>query len=347
MKHPITRQKIRIVIYIGIWLILSVFQYFLISKIYGFEPLMLFIAIWVQNFILAVLFIFSWFGLRYINLETQRPLPVILNHLAYMTVVLGLWILFSQLTDSLILKNAPRHYAASALPLKLFVGVFSYLLFIAFIYLDGYYNSYLEKVKNEKRLSEVVKEAELNLLKTQMNPHFIFNSLNSISSLTMINPEKAQEMIVKLSDFLRYTVKSGNEKWVSLGEEIDICTAYLDIEKIRFGDKINFDFTVSPDSLQCQVPPMILQPLFENAIKHGVYNSLKTEYIGMKTEIQSGRLVIEIRNSFEANTESKGTQTGLRNIKERLNLMYHQTAFMNTQKEENQFIVTLNLPQKQ
>ena len=128
----------------------------------------------------------------------------------------------------------------------------------------------------------MVKEAELKSLKYQINPHFIFNSLNSISSLTISDPQKAQEMTIKLSSFLRSTLSKNEKQKSKLSEEISNAKLYLDIEKVRFDDKFEFIEEVENACKDMEVPSMILQPLFENAIKHGVYESLEKVTIKMK-----------------------------------------------------------------
>lgn len=345
MKHPILKDRNRFLTYLFLWLIATVFQYFYLYSDFNTKPLLV-VAIWLQNLTLAFIFLGAWFGLRYLNIETQRTAQFILNHFIYLIIITFIWISLSNLIDYLFLKESIVEYREKTKPLKVTIGVFSYLLFVAFIYLDAYYASYMEKIENERKLYEILKESELNLLKSQMNPHFIFNSLNSISSLTMLDATRAQDMIIKLSDFLRYTVNASKEQLVTLERELEMCRAYLDIEKVRFGSKISFDFNVLPETLQLLVPSMMLQTLFENAIKHGVYNSLGKESIHFESKVDGNHLLIFIINSFDPEAPQKvGTRTGLKNIKNRLNLIYDNAAFLNTTVENNTFTVKLNLPQ--
>ena len=124
-----------------------------------------------------------------------------------------------------------------------------------------------------------------------------------------------------------------------------MCQAYLDIEKIRFGDKINVEITIEKPALEIEVPSMLLQTLFENAIKHGIYNSLNAENISFSAKIEENRLLMVLINSFDHfDKPKKGTQTGLKNIKERLRLIYGQYALFKTETVENKFSVTITLP---
>jgi LytS/YehU family sensor histidine kinase len=172
-------------------------------------------------------------------------------------------------------------------------------------YLVIYYLNLQEKTKAEGRLNEMVRESELNLLKSQINPHFLFNSLNSISSLTITNPEQAREMTIKLSDFLRYSVSMGNSRFSTLGKEMEHIRKYLDIEKVRFGTKLQYTFTIDEACLDCEIPVMILQPLYENAVKHGVYESTGEVTVQTTTRSVNGYLEILITNDFEPGAPSK------------------------------------------
>jgi two-component system LytT family sensor kinase len=345
MRHPILKDRNRIFIYIFLWILVAVFQYIFIEDAFEGYSLRILLTCLLQNFILGAMYLGAWFGLRYINLDTQKTYQYILNHTIYLIVITILWISVSNLLDVVLLRDVILEYRIRTVPLKSILGILSYLLFISFMYLDAYYVSFMEKMQNERRLNEILKEAELNLLKSQMNPHFIFNSLNSISSLTMLDPEKAQEMIIRLSDFLRYTVTASKQQIVTLDKEMDMCKAYLDIEKIRFGNKVEFSFDEEPQTLKMSVPAMILQTLFENAIKHGVYNSLNKECIHFSSRVQHDRLLLTIENSFDAEAAPKiGTGTGLINVKNRLDLIYDKNGILETSLEDNRFIARLNLP---
>lgn len=348
MRHPILKDRNRVLTYLVLWVMLALFQYIFVYRAFPGYTVMVMTATLIQNFLLAVMYIGAWFGLRYINLETQRTLQFVANHLIYLVVITLLWLSMSNFFDQMLLRDILPDYRIRTRPIKSMLGIFSYLLLISYIYLDAYYTSYMEKIENERKLHEILKESELNLLKSQMNPHFIFNSLNSISSLTMLDPERAQEMIIRLSDFLRYTVTASRDQLVTLEKEIDMCRAYLDIEKVRFGNKINFTFTVDPKSLLLKVPGMILQTLFENAIKHGVYNSLGKESIHFESRLEKDRLILCIENSFDPTSRPKvGTGTGLKNVRNRLNLIYDRTALLSTEVKESRFIAILNLPSGQ
>jgi two-component system LytT family sensor kinase len=210
-----------------------------------------------------------------------------------------------------------------------------------------YYENFKEKVKKEGELKALIREAELHALKSQINPHFLFNSLNSISSLTMSDPAKAQEMVINLSSIMRYSLKHGQNETVSFGTELQNIKLYLAIEKVRFGKKLQPVFNVDEKCYQGVLPNMILQPIFENAIKYGVYEA--TEPVEILTEASCSGEVLEISvsNSYDPGIRSrKGEGIGLRNIRERLQIIYGNPGLLRIKDTKKQFTIQLTIPQK-
>jgi len=208
-----------------------------------------------------------------------------------------------------------------------------------------YYEDLQEKLKVESELQNLVKEAELTALKSQINPHFLFNSLNSISSLTITNPDDAQEMVIKLSDFLRYSLSHDKNEKTSLEDEINNLNRYLDIEKVRFGKRLNFVSHVSGDCLSINIPNMILQPLIENSIKHGVYNSSEEVLVVLKCALIGDYVQVEISNDYDPEAvKKKGKGIGLSNIKKRLQLLYKRQDLLELKAEKLTFTAKLRFP---
>jgi LytS/YehU family sensor histidine kinase len=195
-------------------------------------------------------------------------------------------------------------------------------------------------------LKTLVKESELNSLKSQINPHFLFNSLNSISSLTLIEPGKAQEMIIKLSEFLRYTTSKKEEKLTTLDEEINNINRYLDIEKVRFGKRLSLKQEINASCLKHKLPGLILQPLIENAVKYGVYESTEESTIEIICTCNSTALSVVIRNAWDPDFQyNKGEGIGLRNIRSRLSILYNRDDLFFIRKDNNIFEVNIIFPQ--
>ncbi|MCB9448547.1 MAG: histidine kinase [Flavobacteriales bacterium] len=203
---------------------------------------------------------------------------------------------------------------------------------------------------NERRLNleKLGKEAELSSLRQQLQPHFLFNTLNSVSSLISIQPEEARSMIHKLSDFLRGTVKKNDGQFVDLASELNQLNLYLDIEKVRFGHRLNTEAEQDEAALPMMLPPLLLQPLVENAIKFGLYDTVGTVTIRITARAEKGYLVITIRNPFDAETARprQGTGFGLTSVQRRLYLLFARNDLLQTRADKDTFTVTVKIPQR-
>ena len=195
------------------------------------------------------------------------------------------------------------------------------------------------------KAGQMLKEAELFKLRQQLQPHFLFNSLNSISALTLTDAGRARHMIQQLSDFLRSTLQSNEHQMISLANELHQLTLYLEIEKVRFGHRLQTDIRCSDDTLPLFLPALLLQPVVENAIKFGLYDTLGDVLIKITAMKQAGDLVISISNPFDADTPPvKGTGFGLESIRRRLYLLFARQDLLQVQLAENIFTVTLVIP---
>lgn len=192
----------------------------------------------------------------------------------------------------------------------------------------------------------LAKEAELNKLRHQLQPHFLFNSLNSVYALTIVNPSEAGKMITKLASFLRGTLKRDDEVWVSVADEMEYIQLYLDIEKVRFSHRLNIDIDIEEDSLGRCLPGTFLQPIVENAIKFGLYNTSNTITITIRVKITDNMLAICVANPYDPDMKAtKGTGFGLSAIKRRLYLLFGDSSLLQTESRDNNlYITTLKIP---
>jgi len=207
-----------------------------------------------------------------------------------------------------------------------------------------------ENRENEKRKADsdkLAKDAELYKLRQQLHPHFLFNSLNSISSLTGSRPEEARHMIQQLADFLRGTLKNDEKLMVSLEEEMHYLQLYLDIEKVRFGHRLSTEVKHDSNSLKSQIPQMLLQPIVENAIKFGLYDTTGSVIITINAKLENDLLTISIQNPYDPQTSQSrhGTGFGLSSIQRRLYLLYARKDLIETKTEGNLFTTTVIIPQ--
>jgi two-component system LytT family sensor kinase len=347
-QHPVIQNIKTSVLYFGIWILVSGIHFFLLSFYYRLPVQIAFTDALTFNIIYSILGLILWYAIRFAQPKDPSFSTLAMYQVIFLLVFLIVWAgsAYSVMRVFFPANLKYQDFLDNSIPWRLIVGTFLYFLLVLVYYLVIYYHNLQEKTKAEGRLNEMVRESELNLLKSQINPHFLFNSLNSISSLTITNPEQAREMTIKLSDFLRYSVSMGNNRFSTLGKELEHISKYLDIEKVRFGTKLQYSFTVDKECLDCEIPVMILQPLYENAVKHGVYES--TGEIMVLTTARSVNRYLEVLiiNDFEPGAPSKkGTGIGLANIRERMKLIYKDEQLLKTKVKGNKFEV-LVLPQK-
>ncbi len=212
-----------------------------------------------------------------------------------------------------------------------------------------WYTQEEQQIINERKVDSerLSREAELFKLRQQLQPHFLFNSLNSISALTGSQPEKARHMIQQLSDFLRGTLKKDDQQWSTLDEEIQYLRLYLDIEKVRFGYRLQTEIIYTDEVLLLKLPSLLLQPVVENAIKFGLYDTTGEVLIKLEATKENNYLKITVRNPFDPETSQplKGTGFGLTSIQRRLFLLFARQDLLRTEKNESFFITTILIPQ--
>jgi sensor histidine kinase YesM len=192
-------------------------------------------------------------------------------------------------------------------------------------------------------LEKLKSKAQLDALEARINPHFLYNSLNSIAGLIFENPDKAEEMTIQLSKLFRYTTGRSNESYHTITDELEIIKAYLAIEQVRFGDRLTYTINAENEVLNHKIPRFLLQPLIENAIKHGIAKITKDGQITLKIELIASQIKISIYDNGPAFDEHLGGGFGMRSIREKLQIVYGQHAIFEVQNQP-QKVVTLILP---
>lgn len=208
-------------------------------------------------------------------------------------------------------------------------------------------------IEQEKTTEELVAkerklvQAELSNIQEQFKPHFLFNSLNSISALTLFEPEKARTMIQHLSDYLRASVNRSTDELIPFEDEINYVNLYLEIEKTRFEDRLSITFNQDENAKNFLVPAMILQPVIENAIKYGVYGNTGNVSIDLNATLKDGKLEILVTNPYDKDASSKtGKGFGLQGLRKRLYLLYSRNDLMQIEKTDHEFSILIKLPKK-
>lgn len=284
---------------------------------------------------------------------TQQRFPIAFLLTLGSSVFAGLVMVLVYKALELVLRNlAIQNEMVAAAPgfllaifgIAAFVYAFSLVVYDAIISVHA-----LKGVEQREAARELwAKNAELKALRAQINPHFLFNSLNSISALTQLSPEKARAMVIELSQFYRESLTVSDMPLISVDRELSICKHFLAIEVIRYGEKLRLDLTCNGDALPYLIPPLCLQPLLENAIKHGVSQLTIAAPISLHIEVRHHKLYILVANDIapEKNPHAKpeGTMTGLENLRARLALLYGENAYCGWTKTETAFQVELIFP---
>ncbi len=343
--HPILAERNRLLAYLTSWVLLGLLLAALLVVTGAFS--------WVEALALALplsfVYAFAYLGAFWVCQATPLGQSTLLR-------VAGTQLAAGALSASLLLQAArgwamlldgtglfpeslTRHGFAAA-PLGFGVGLVLYLLVAALHYLLVAFEDSREAEGQALQFQILSREAELRALRAQIHPHFLFNALNSISALVVARPEE-----ILLADFLRRSLTFGTRDRVSFADELSLAEDLLAIEKVRFGERLQHESRVGEAARACQVPPLLLQPLVENAVTHGIAQCLDGGIVRLMAERNGERLRVVIENPRDPETPGrKGTGIGLQNVRRRLDAVYGHEATLHVRAEGPLFRVELNLP---
>jgi sensor histidine kinase YesM len=225
-----------------------------------------------------------------------------------------------------------------------FVGsLFLYFLWSLIYFVYHYFENYRAGLKYQASINEI----QLNKLKSQLNPHFIFNGLNSIRALVDENPKKAKEAITQLSNILRNSLSMNDKKLINFSEELDTVRDYLELENVRYEERLKTIFDIHPESNRFSVPPLMVQTLVENGIKHGIANLVEGGILKLTTKVNNGEMRIEIRNSGHYDNHGKDTGGyGIANTIQRLKLLYGDKAKFDIFNQDEFVVTEVTIPEQ-
>ena len=347
MSHPVTGSRRSVLIYSFVWLVISATQGVLYHFVLQFPVSVVITDALISNLLFGFLGLLAWYPTRYIPFQRNSPLYSIMPHVCAGLLVLGTWVLLTVaiLNASFESQETYIEFLNGSIAWRAMLGGLVYLVLVLVYYLVSNNQKLQERTQQEARLKGLVREAELNMLKSQINPHFLFNSLNSIASLTMSNPDEARDMIIRLSDFLRYSLKHRENEYVPLKEELGRMKDYLAIEKVRFGEKLLYEITYGGECESFPVPTMIFQPLFENAIRHSVYESVDPVTVRFTCTPEQDGMKAVITNDYDPDVPTrKGTGGGLQNVRQRIQLAYQEKGSVQWEGKDGVFTVTILFP---
>jgi LytS/YehU family sensor histidine kinase len=291
----------------------------------------------------------AWYSCKAAPIQKSTARRLWLTHVIAAATLSLFWVLLAKLlaygfSQMPSFRGLDSRFA-SQVPVIFGAGFLLYLLSVASHYVIL---AIEDSNKAEIRVQEtsiLARDAELKALKAQVNPHFLFNSLNSISALTSVDPAKAREMCILLAEFLRMTLGLGEKTSVPIAEELALLHHYLAIEKVRFGARLQMEEDLQELSSSIDLPPLLLQPLVENAITHGIANLPDGGTVRLSGHSHNGRVLLAIENTFDPDSSPmRKNGLGLKNVRNRLEARYGKDASMRVGSENGNFRVELSFP---
>jgi two-component system, LytTR family, sensor histidine kinase AlgZ len=292
----------------------------------------------------------SWYVCRAFPLPGTDIAKTLLSLMFAALLSSGLWLIACYAWASALEWMQPglapgENYTAS-LPILLSFGTGLFLIAAAVHYLIESLEGARRTERNALELQVLARDAELKALRAQINPHFLFNSLNSISALTSADPGGARTMTLMLADFLRMSMAYGALDMITLGEELTLVQHFLDIEKIRFGNRLEIRTDVAQESLSARVPPLLLQPLVENAVNHGIARLPEGGVLLLRAGFHGHCLRLLVQNPVDPErTRGRGEGMGLHIVRQRLQRLFGEEGRLEVQEAGGTFTVDLSIPQ--
>lgn len=350
MVHPIFAERDRLRLYLTAWVPLA----FLLAVLLATAGQLAWLESAVLAFPLALFYAFVSLSAWYVSRSVPRSVGGLSRllgaHAAAAMLSSALWVgvgraLCRALEVALPMFSGVEARLREQSVLLFTVGVLLYLLASAVHYALLAADASREAERRALELQVHAREAELRALRAQIDPHFLFNSLHSISALTGSDPAGARRMALLLGDFLRDSLRVGGRERIPLGEELRLLRQFLDIEHVRFGDRLRVSWAVADDCNACELPPLLLQPLVENAVRHGIAHLLDGGEVRIRAHRQSGRLYVGIENPCDPDRpRRRGAGVGLDNVRRRLETAFGAEAAAQSGERDGVFKVDLVMP---
>lgn len=341
--HPVLADTRRLGLYLAAWVPIAGLLASLLVSTGDFTGLQAAELVVPLSLIYAFMCLYGWYLCRFVRIESSGIVNLLAANLIAAAVASLIWAggMAWALAAALglerpYLKNRALLFGAGVLLCQL-ASAFHYVLLAM--------ESSREAQAREMEASILARDAELKALKAQINPHFLFNSLHSISALTASDPAKAREMCILLSDFLRSSLGMGDREQIPLGEELALARNFLAIQQVRFGARLRIEERFDETAKPCLVPPLVLQPLVENAVTHGIATLVDGGSIELETRRSGGDVAITIENTFDPDAPRRPrTGVGLPNVRKRIAARYGSAARVEVREAGGRFRVRLILP---
>jgi hypothetical protein len=348
MDHPFFDNRRLFIPYLTVWAMVIVLQAYLLSTFLTLSRQEAVAVSLFVNMLFILLSFLSWYPVRAIYAVYTGTGALFTTWLLFILFLEAVWLSFTLLAMPLFLPEevVPRQLFMKILPWQAAAGFFMGVITLFVYYLFLSEEKIKEKEMQEAQLKALVRETELQFLKSQLNPHFLFNTLNNLGNMILQRPDEAREILVQLSAYLRNVLEQGKEEITTIRGELEQIRLYLGLEKIRFEERWDYRETVREGCEEMTFPVMILQPLFENAVRYAYYGAHRESIIRFLCEKEEGYVVITLINSYDpAAPVPEGQGIGLRNIRKRLSLIYGRDDLLQIRRKEDTFEVRLRIPQ--
>jgi two-component system, LytTR family, sensor histidine kinase AlgZ len=346
--HPVLERTDRLAMYLSTWALAGAGAAALFQRD-GHVPWPAALALTVPHvMVFGFVSLSTWYVCRSTPLRRTELMTAAFNLAASAVVSAALWTGVGYLWGSALARVTgwgeiqARTQSSSLMVFEL--GVLLYALSLAINYIVIGIQESRQAERQVLNAQVLAREAELRALRAQLDPHFLFNALNSVSALTTADPAAARRMCVLLSEYLRSSIKLGGQHLIRLDAELALARQYLDIERVRFGTRLSVEYACDPACGGCQVPPLLLQPLVENAVTHGIAHMLDGGTIRIGASSADGMLTITIENPCDADHRCKQTGVGLQNVRRRLDVHFVGRARLDVKDTPDVFAVRLMLP---
>ena len=347
--HPILARLRNLRLYLLAWIAPAAILAYLLKASGG----MAWSEALVLSFPLCLIYAFdclaAWYPCKVTPLEQSGFSRLVLTHLTAAALMSLVWVGIAKALAFALERWAGfsglSQRLSSSFALLWTTGVLLYILSVTFHYVLLAEQTAREAEARALEARVLARDAELKALRAQVNPHFLFNCLHSISALTSSDSARAREMCILLADFLRATLRLGGKENITLQEELALIRGYLAIEKVRFGARLQMEEDIQDEATALLIPPLLLQPLVENAIRHGIAHLPEGGIIRLGAHCGEQAVAIEVENSFDPESPSSlKTGVGLENIRQRLHKRYAEQANLAVSSADGRFLVKLQLP---
>jgi hypothetical protein len=346
--HPILASGGRLALYLGLWIVAGVLLSSLIARPGGpgsTEALTIALPLAITY---AFFCLSAWYVARSAPLSTTGALRLAAGALTAALITSAVWLLLSRLWIEVLARRGLVADAAATFDRNDTVlfgfGLLLYLLSLAASHLVASFEVSRQAERRALEGQVLAREAELRALRAQIDPHFLFNSLHSISALTSTDPPGARQMCVLLADFLRESLALGSEDRIPLNREMDLVKRYLEIERVRFGDRLRVELD-SGGADACLIPPLLLQPLVENAVTHGIAHTIDGGTVRVAATRGGAVVTFVVENPCDPDRpRGTGTGLGLTNVRARLRALHRDDAQLRAGEERGVWRVEIVLP---